>query len=336
VDESRLALGDETYDALIIPGSAFLPEHIASELLRLDDAGVPVVFVGSVPEVSGHDTDPNALKVRFRQVSQKRLVDSVSGMTERAVRLDRPAASLRVLRRDLGDADVIMLVNESVREPVRTIATVPRAGEAVAFDATAGTLTAVPGASDGWSTSIDLDLGPGEALVLIVGSPAAWAGLPVRPATAHADAVELAPTWSVATAAAGQDGFTEWGELVGLRPLSDPDLLPRFSGTARYTASFDADVAGDAAGGEHALDLGEVFELATVRLNGVDLGTRIAPPYVFPVPEGVVSRSNTVEIEVTNTLAKAQPDFFSAFAQQDPSGLLGPVTLSPLTRKYPA
>jgi len=297
---------------------------------------VPVVFVGSVPEVSGHDTDPNALKVRFRQVSQKRLVDSVSGMTERAVRLDRPAASLRVLRRDLGDADVIMLVNESVRESVRTTATVPHAGEAVAFDATAGTLTAVPGASDGWSTSIDLDLGPGEALVLIVGSPAAWAGLPVRPATAHADAVELAPTWSVATAAAGQAGFTEWGELVGLRPLSDPDLLPRFSGTARYTASFDADVAGDAAGGEHALDLGVVFELATVRLNGVDLGTRIAPPYVFPVPEGVVSRSNTVEIEVTNTLAKAQPDFFSAFAQQDPSGLLGPVTLSPLTRKYPA
>lgn len=336
VDESRLALGDETYDALIIPGSAFLPEHIASELLRLDDAGVPVVFVGSVPEVSGHDTDPNALKVRFRQVSQKRLVDSVSGMTERAVRLDRPAASLRVLRRDLGDADVIMLVNESVRESVRTTATVPRAGEAVAFDATAGTLTAVPGASDGWSTSVDLDLGPGEALVLIVGTPAAWAGLPVRPATAHADAVELAPTWSVATAAARQDGFTEWGELVGLRPLSDPDLLPRFSGTARYTASFDADVAGDAAGGEHALDLGEVFELATVRLNGVDLGTRIAPPYVFPVPEGVVSRSNTVEIEVTNTLAKAQPDFFSAFAQQDPSGLLGPVTLSPLTRKDPA
>ena len=80
-------------------------------------------------------------------------------------------------------------------------------------------------------------------------------------------------------------------------------------------------------------DLGEVFELATVRLNGVDLGTRIAPPYVFPVPEGVVSGSNTIQIDVTNTLAKAQPDFFSAFAQQEPSGLLGPVKLVPLTRR---
>jgi len=27
---------------------------------------------------------------------------------------------------------------------------------------------------------------------------------------------------------------------------------------------------------------------------------------------------------------KAQPDFFSAFAQQEPTGLLGPVTLAPL------
>jgi hypothetical protein len=334
VDGSTLTLGGETYDALVVPGSTYLPALVARELLRLDDAGVPVVFVGSVPEVApiGDDAsgaDANALKVRFRQVSPRRLVDAVSGMTDRAVRLDRPVESLRVLRRDLGDADVVMLVNESVRETVSATVILPRSGEVVAFDAVTGTLTEVSGASGGWSTSVHLDLGPGESTVLLVGAPSAWDGLPVRPAAERRDAVELAPTWAVGTASAGESTFEQWGELDGLRPLSDPDLLPRFSGTARYTASFDS----DSAAGEHVVDLGLVFELASVRLNGVDLGTRVAPPYVFDVPAGVLAGSNTLEIDVTNTLAKAQPDFFSAFAQQEPSGLLGPVTLAPRTRK---
>ena len=329
-DGSRLSVGDETYDALIVPGSAYLPSHVARELLLLDDAGVPVVFVGSVPDVAGSGgIDANALKVRFRPVSQKRLVDAVSAMTDRSVRLDRPAASLRVLRRDLGDADVIMLVNESVREVVRATATLPRAGTVVAFDAATGTLAELPGVSDGCSSSVGLDLGPGQSLVLLVGAPSAWEGLPVRPAAERGDVVELAPTWAVATATAGESTYADWSALDGLRPLSDPDLLPRFSGTARYTASFDSQ--GVAA--EHVLDLGDVFELATVRLNGVDLGTRIAPPYRFDVPAGVLTRTNAIEIDVTNTLVKAQPDFFSAFAQQEPSGLLGPVTLATVTRR---
>ena len=37
--------------------------------------------------------------------------------------------------------------------------------------------------------------------------------------------------------------------------------------------------------------------------------------------------ANTLVVEVTNTLVKQQRDFFSRFAQQEPSGLLGPVRL---------
>lgn len=331
VDGSKLTIGHETYDALIVPGSAYLPGHVAEELLRLDDTGVPVVFVSSVPEVSGTAGDGDALRRRFRQVSQKRLVDSVSGMTERAVRLERSAPSVRVLRRALGDADVVMAVNESVRDVVRTGITIPRQGEAVAFDAFTGALTAVPSTSDGSATTVGIDLAPGEATVLVVGSASAWEDLPVEAPDERGAVVELAPTWSVATATTGRPAFEHWQSLDGLRPLSDPELLPRFSGTARYTASFEA----EAVGLRHTLDLGDVFELATVRLNGVDLGSRIAPPYVFDVPAGVLADANTIEVDVTNTLAKAQPDFFSAFAQQDPSGLLGPVTITSLHPEDP-
>jgi hypothetical protein len=359
---SALAVGSEQYDALIVPGSAYLPAHLAAELLRFDDAGVPVVFVDGVPEIVGGGAD--ALRARFRPVPLERLVDAVSGMTDRAVRVSAEAPSLRALRIDHGAADVVMLVNESVRHRVQVAVTVPRAGEVVAFDAFTGGLSAVPSrtslspagdpagigrfSAEGplfggspilrgsavlaatrtvQATSVDIDLGPGEAIALLVGDPDAWAGLQIGPAITAGEPHPIAPTWSVSTATATEyPHFTPWRRLDELVPLDRPGMLPRFSGTVRYTGSFHADTTGPA-----RLDLGAVFELAQVRVNGVDLGTRIAPPYVFDVPAGVLGGRNELEIEVVNTLVKAQPDFFSAFAQQEPTGLLGPVTLASLT-----
>lgn len=356
-----LVLGDERYDALVVPGSAFLPSHIAEELLRLDDLGVPVVFVDDVPAVVGGE--PGALRARFRALPQGELVEAVAGMTDRAIRVaGETRSSLRVLRVDHGAVDVVMLVNESVRERVASAVTLPRPGEVVAFDAFTGRLTSVPAtararrssdlAESGRSaskgpdlagspdavtvmdaamdtgTTVDVDLAPGESLVLLVGDAAAWRGLELGTAVAPGERHVVAPSsWSVALATAtGYPAFTPWRELDALVPLDGPGLLPRFSGTARYTASITAGVTGPA-----RLDLGDVFELATVRVNGVDLGTRIAPPYTFDIPDGVLMGDDTLEVDVTNTLVKAQPDFFSAFAQQDPTGLLGPVTMAPLT-----
>jgi hypothetical protein len=226
-----------------------------------------------------------------------------------------------------------MLVNESVSETVRGTLTVPRCGEAIAFDAFSRTLTQVPSENGPDLTIVQVELAPGSALVLVVGTRSAWDGVAVLAAGGCGHAEKLQSTWSISTASALEyPAFADWNELDELRPLNDLDLLPRFSGTARYTTEFDFDVVGD----RHVLDLGEVFELASVRLNGVDLGTRIAPPYEFGVPDGLLAERNTIEIDVTNTLAKAQPDFFSAFAQQQPSGLVGPVTIAPLVTQVPA
>jgi hypothetical protein len=321
-----LVVGTEQYDALIVPGSAFLPAHIADELLRLDDVGVPVVFVDEVPEVVGGS--PSALRTRFRALPQDELVDAAVGMTERAVRASAEAPGLRAVRVEQGPADVVMLVNESTRDRVRTTVTVPRVGEAVAFDAFTGTLRSVPSRSDARGTAVDVDLAAGEALVLLVGDAKAWKGLDVAPAIRAGEQRPVAPKrWTVSLATAtGYPDFTPWRDLDELVPLDRPELLPRFSGTARYTGSISSPVTGAA-----RVDLGAVFEVATVSLNGVDLGTRIAPPYTFDVPAGVLTGDDILQVDVTNTLVKAQPDFFSAFAQQDPAGLLGPVTLAPLT-----
>ena len=71
---------------------------------------------------------------------------------------------------------------------------------------------------------------------------------------------------------------------------------PAFCGTMRYATTFDAPA--------HAvtqIDLGDVRESARVRLNGVDLGCRILPPYTFDIPAGTLKpRANELEVEVTS------------------------------------
>jgi len=54
---------------------------------------------------------------------------------------------------------------------------------------------------------------------------------------------------------------------------------------------------------------------------------RLCPPYHFDIGHLLQEGDNLLSVEVTNTLAKQIRDRFSAFAQQEPSGLLGPVRI---------
>jgi hypothetical protein len=109
------------------------------------------------------------------------------------------------------------------------------------------------------------------------------------------------------------------------------------------------------------LDLGTVRESAHVRLNGRDLGTLIGPTFRLTVDRSQLAAQNVVEIDVSNLMAnriaamdragvqwrkfynvnfpsrfpqnRGRDGLFSA-AQWEPmeSGLLGPVTLTPVSR----
>ncbi len=129
-----------------------------------------------------------------------------------------------------------------------------------------------------------------------------------------------------------------------------------FSGTAAYTTTLTAPPA---SARQWALDLGRVAESARVRLNGQELATLIAPPYRIVVDASQLRPTNTLEVLVTNLSANRVrdldlrgvpwktfynvnfparfpenrgPDGLFSAAHWDPleSGLLGPVTLTPL------
>ena len=89
-----------------------------------------------------------------------------------------------------------------------------------------------------------------------------------------------------------------------LEPLVGWDTFDEFfSGTMLYQTTFDTPDHLTTAPPNHPtiLSLGDVREIALVRINGRDLGVRFMPPYEFVIPPSVLKeKGNDLEVEVTN------------------------------------
>ena len=132
-----------------------------------------------------------------------------------------------------------------------------------------------------------------------------------------------------------------------LRPLEDWAQRPEpgikyYSGKAVYRTAFDC--GADSAKGRCFLALGPVKNMASVKLNGRDLGIVWCDPWRTEIPDGVLRQGNNrLEITVANlwinrligdsrlppkqrlTWTTYQP--FRPDSPLQPSGLLGPVSI---------
>ena len=107
--------------------------------------------------------------------------------------------------------------------------------------------------------------------------------------------VEVHETWRLSPVCGGPElpKARTIDALVGWETLDE-----FFSGTMMYSTTFDVGSTGVAS---TVLSLGEVREIARVRLNGRDLGVRFMPPYEFSIPAGLLRpNGNALEVEVTN------------------------------------
>jgi hypothetical protein len=145
-----------------------------------------------------------------------------------------------------------------------------------------------------------------------------------------------------------------WTDLPG-------EEVKNFSGTARYRVEF-ARPSVPAGVTSWRLDLGSVHESARVTLNGKDIGTFIGPWWRVDIPAADLRENNVLEVAVSNLMANRIADldrrgvqwkkfyntnfparlaanrgpdglFSAAKWAPLPSGLAGPVTLTPMRAK---
>jgi hypothetical protein len=116
-----------------------------------------------------------------------------------------------------------------------------------------------------------------------------------------AEAIPVAEAWNVDLAPAV--GAKRQMELPALKSLfeSDDAAVKYFSGTATYRTTINVDAALLGAGKRIELDLGEVRDLVTVRVNGQTVGVLWHPPFVRDITSALMPGANTLELAVANT-----------------------------------
>ena len=259
-------------------------------------------------------------------------------------------AGLKFIRRDLADGKYYYLVNHTPEAVNTHIPLNVQAESVVILDPQSGEFGLAATSEEEGATLVRVQMQPGEALILrTVGEEtpdiAAWeylneAGKPMV----------LDGKWSLQ--------FTEGGpELPAAQKLSQlvswPELADTkaeaFSGSGVYTTTFTL-ASKDAE--EYILDLGNVRESARVWINGEEVGLFWSIPFQARVGEYLKEGENTLKVEVTNLMANRIRDmdkkgiewrkyheinfvnidykpFDASVWKPTPSGLLGPVTLTP-------
>ncbi len=113
-------------------------------------------------------------------------------------------------------------------------------------------------------------------------------------------------------------------QLDRLASWRDIPALHRFAGTAIYSAQFTVNERQLASDVRLQLDLGRVYDVATVWINGHRVGTAWHPPYVLEITEQVCADTNELRVEVANIL-KNYLERSKGYTR--PSGLLGPIRI---------
>ena len=202
------------------------------------------------------------------------------------------------------------------------------------------------------TNEVYLQLAPGES-VLLTTSANPRRGQPSWPFhQTTGDAQPLTGEWTVSFLKGGPELPPEVTTTT-LKSWTDFEGIPnvqRFAGTARYRLEFDAPAT---RADDWLLDLGDVRESARVRLNGREVATLWSLPFRTRIGEHLKVGKNILELEVTNLAANRIRDLdqqkvnwkimreinfvninYKPFDASDwavtASGLLGPITLTPL------
>jgi len=298
-------LSGQAYRAVIIPTSDVIDRRMLDRLSAFAAAGGKVVFVGRKPALVVGQTflhpEAGAPDLGFATLEPQPAITArvLAALPAPDVALDSPCPPLKYIRRNLKDGDVYFFFNESAQTQSR-IVTLAGSGRVQVWDAASGTVQPLAGVAPAQgSVAVPLSLGPQEARFLVIGPLPPGAGDPFPSVSASEPVAELGGDWSVTL---GDRPLTTalkpWRELAGAT----------FAGTADYKRDFTAP-APLPSGKRIYLDLGNVHEIARVRLNGKELEARAWPPYVWDVTGAVVPGANALEVQVELPPLGAQRGF---------------------------
>ncbi len=353
VVDGKISLPGGTFKSLIIPSCKKMPLATLQKLIELQKAGAKIIFEGLPESVPGfHDYKKQELELQTILAANKTSVTPVSDIfkvLEDAQIYPETLVNtgLKFTRRTIDGEKIYYLVNHSSKTIEGFIPLQIGNKEVVIFDPLNRDFGNAIVQKTANTTLVKLKIEPGQSYFLKTENTASQKKWNYYEATA--DAVPLNEKWQVTFDKGGPQlppaaivsNLESWTKL-------SPEA-EAFSGSATYTLQFDNK---NNKAENWNLNLGDVRESAKVWLNDKFIGTAWSVPYQLNIGK-LKPGKNTLKIQVTNLSANRVRDMelkgqewkiFHEINMVDkdykkfdatkwspmPSGLLGPVTITPL------
>lgn len=313
IKEGKLSINYSLFDVLFIPYAKYLPEKLLNRLKILSDNGVELFFMNKLPDNCEFD---------LPVMSVDEIADYMISNGYYDIIVPQGDPLLRFYHVVDGQNDRYMFFNESIEKTADTKVLLSNKGYYYRVDFHQGSVSREY-TDDG---RISLKLEPFRSELILFGEdcPELSGYINENGNIDCSDIKEMDLTYDVYIAEPNETREYKFLEKTKeLVNYADFDRLPEFSGYFKYLSSFE--IKGKI---PSHLDLGIVGQNCNLKLNGVDLGMRICPPYRYNIKDIVREGRNEIEIVVANTNAsRKKTDKFSYYNQICSSGLLGPVSL---------
>ncbi|MEL1252381.1 glycosyl hydrolase [Flavobacterium sp. DGU38] len=349
----NIALPGGTFKSLIVPACKKMPLATLQKLIELQKAGGKVIFEGLPESVPGfNDYKKQEAKLQAVLAENKEAVKPVSNIVETLENAQiypetLVNTGLKFIRRNVDGEKIYYLVNHTPKTIDDFIPLQISNKEVIIFDPLNREFgNAVVKKSDN-TTLVKIKIEPGQSYFLKTENTASQKKWNYYEPTA--EAIPLKGNWKInfdkggpkLPPAAVVSNLESWTKL-------GPEA-EAFSGSATYTLEFENL---NAKTESWNLNLGDVRESAKVWLNDQFIGTAWSVPYKLNIGK-LKKGKNTLKIQVTNLSANRIRDkelkgeewkIFYEINMVDkdykkfdatkwnpmPSGLLGPVTITPL------
>jgi hypothetical protein len=351
--DGSVSSGKGKYKTILIPSSKFMPLKTLAQLLRLAGKGAKIVFEDNAPSnvTSFAANSENQVKflTQLDELQKKRGVrvgiNWQKSLSEFGVSQEKwVKQGLTFIRKKGVGGSTYFITNLSDKFIDGWIAPSKLGSQVIRYDPLRDGASKLSSKVIDGENYVFLSLLPGQSCFLNnAGMKQIGSYIPEGQSE-----INLHGNWEIQFLKGRPKlpATSHLSELASWTTLKDSAVY--FSGTARYTLRFDSEINS----AKHVtLDLGDVREVATVKLNGVSLGTAWSIPFRLRIREGILKeKGNLLEIEVTNLSAnymrlrdRQTPDWkkfydinvaditykpFDASAWKPmPSGLLGPIKL---------
>jgi hypothetical protein len=308
-------LSGQIYRAVIVPTSTVIQQSVLARLRDFAAAGGKVIFVGRTPTMVVGRTflNPEAgapdLGFATLEPTPEITAKVIAALPPPDVKLAPACPPIKYLHRSLKDGEVYFLFNESDQTQTCT-ATLAGTGQVHVWDATRGWIHPLAGVAKALgSVAVPLTLAPQEARLLVIGALPAGARDPLPTISGSQTIAELNGEWFVT--------LSEKQTATTLKPWEEMGAAG-FTGTGIYRREFTPALVPP--NKRVYLDLGNVHEIAGVRLNGVELAVCAWPPYLWDVTQSIKSGTNTLEVRVRKAMAIERRGMFGG----GPPGGRGP------------